>query len=141
MEGCVNRVHRIDRNERVAVGARTNDRFNRDIAGSARPVLDDELLAKPLRQPLTDQPRYNVGIPASGKANDPPYRPRWIGLRPSETRHSWQRGSAGGQMQKSTTGNFHGVLLTKRMPTVCPENSIGTPAGCVGMMLPLWDDG
>jgi hypothetical protein len=44
-------------------------------------------------------------------------------------------------MQKSTTGNFHGVLLTKRMPTVCPENSIGSPAGCVVGMIPLWDDG
>src|SRR5262249_8983218 len=35
------------------------------------------------------------------------YRPRRIGLRPRDTRHGRQRGSACGQMQKISAGKFH----------------------------------
>jgi hypothetical protein len=45
----------LDQKKRVAVRGRANDRFGADIAASARPVIDDELLTKSLRQPLTDQ--------------------------------------------------------------------------------------
>jgi hypothetical protein len=37
-----------------------NDRFGADISTSARPVVDDELLAEPLGKPVTDQARGNV---------------------------------------------------------------------------------
>jgi hypothetical protein len=40
--------------QRVSIGARPHDRLGGDIAGGARPALDDKLLAKPLGQPLTD---------------------------------------------------------------------------------------
>jgi len=39
----------------MAVGWRTHDRFCGDIGPRARPVIDDEWLAEPLRQPLTYQ--------------------------------------------------------------------------------------
>jgi hypothetical protein len=52
-----------------------HDRLGGDIAAGARPVLDDEWLAEPLRQPLTDQTREDVVRPASGKADDDAHRP------------------------------------------------------------------
>ena len=55
-----------DQEERIAVGGRAHDRLGADIAAGTRPVLDDEWLAKPLRQPLTDQAREDVGRAAGG---------------------------------------------------------------------------
>jgi hypothetical protein len=55
--------------ERIAVRGRPHDRLRADIGGRTRPVLDDELLAEPLRQPLTDQSRNNVGA-TTGRVPD-----------------------------------------------------------------------
>jgi hypothetical protein len=55
-----------------------------DIGAGTGTVLDDEWLAEPLRQPLCDQAREDVGRPASGKAIDDAHRPRRIGLRRRE---------------------------------------------------------
>ena len=108
VERRIDRVRRADQEKRVAVGRRAHDRLGGDIAAGARPVLDDELLAEPLRQPLTDQARDDVGRAAGGKADNDAHRPRRIGLRPSDARHGRQRGSARGQMQKlSSAGKFH----------------------------------
>jgi hypothetical protein len=52
-----------------------HDRLGGDIAAGAGPVLDDERLAEPLRQPLTDQARENVVRPAGGKPDDDANRP------------------------------------------------------------------
>ena len=38
--------------ERVAVRRRAHDRLGTDIGGAARPVLDDEWLAEPLRRAI-----------------------------------------------------------------------------------------
>ena len=70
VERRVDRVRSRDQEERVAVGGRTHDRLGADIAAGARPVLDDEWLAEPLRQPLTHQARDDVGRAAGGKADD-----------------------------------------------------------------------
>jgi hypothetical protein len=87
------------------------DCLGAEIGASAGPVFDDERLAEPLRQPLADQARNDVSRAARGKWHDQTHWPRRIGLRPSEARHSWQRGSACGQMQEFATGKFHGVPI------------------------------
>jgi hypothetical protein len=53
-------------------------------------------------------------VPPAGKPTtrcvaqvNPAHRPRGIGLRQSEVRNSWQRGSARSQMQKLSAGKFH----------------------------------
>ena len=57
----VDRVRPIgDQEKRIAVRGRTHDRLGADIGAAARPVLDDEWLAKPLRQPLAHQARDDV---------------------------------------------------------------------------------
>ena len=61
VERRVDRVRRSDKEERVAVRRRPHDRLGADIGAGARPVLDDEWLAEPLRQPLADQARDDVG--------------------------------------------------------------------------------
>src|SRR6185437_12820857 len=67
VERRIDRVRGTDQEERVAVRRRAHDRLSGDIAACARPVLDDEWLAKPLRQPLTDQTREDVVRAAGGK--------------------------------------------------------------------------
>src|SRR5258705_11450384 len=96
----VDSIRRGNHEERVAVRRRIHDRLGADVAAGPGPVLDDELLAKPLGKPLTDQARHDVGTPASGETNDYAHRPRWVGLRPSEARHRRQRGSARSHMQE-----------------------------------------
>src|SRR5262249_34838136 len=44
---------------------------------------------------------------------DQTHRPRWIGLRPRNARHGRERGSASGQMQKLSAGEFYNTPLEK----------------------------
>jgi hypothetical protein len=74
---------------------------------SCPPVLDDKLLAKSLREPLTDQASDDVDAAAGWNADDNAHRPRWIGLRPSKARDSRERGSGRSHMQKLPAGKFH----------------------------------
>src|SRR5215471_2427971 len=103
----VNRIRGANLQKRVAIGGCLHNRFGGDIAGSTRPVLDYELLAKSLRQPLTHEACDDVGSRASRKADDDAHRPRRIDLRRRDARHRRKRGSASGQMQKSAAGKFH----------------------------------
>src|SRR5215471_358928 len=58
----------------------------------------------------SDKACEDVGRPASGKADNDAHRPRWIGLRPRNSRDGRERGSACGQMQEFAAGKFHFVL-------------------------------
>src|SRR5262245_20614152 len=100
-----------DHEQRVAVRRRAHDRLGADIATRARPVLDHEWLAKPLRQPLTHQTGDDVGRSAWGEWGDDAHRPRRISLRPRDARQSRQRGGARGQMQEFAAGKFHNTPL------------------------------
>jgi hypothetical protein len=107
VECGVDRIRRRDKEQRIAVRGRTHDGFGGDIGGRSGPVFDEELLSEPLGQPLTDETRGDVGGAAGGKADNQAHRPRRIGLRPRETRHGRERGSARGQMEKISAGKFH----------------------------------
>jgi hypothetical protein len=102
IDGSVNRVVWTDHEECVAVGRRPDRSLGGDVAGGAGPILDDDLLAKLLRQPLTQQAADHVLRAAGGKADEQTHRPDRISLRPCNARHSRKRGSARGQMQKSS---------------------------------------
>jgi uncharacterized protein len=73
----VDRVRRSDQEERMAVRRCLHDRLSANIAGGARPVLDDELLAEPLGEPLPHQARDGVDAAPGGKAEHDAHRPRW----------------------------------------------------------------
>src|SRR5438552_8737230 len=77
---CVDRICCGDHEERVAVRRRIYDRLGAEVAASTQPVLGDELLAKPLGQPLTEQARHDVGTPASCETYDQTYWTCRIGL-------------------------------------------------------------
>ncbi len=111
VERGVDGIRRRDKEQRIAVRGRTHDGFGGDIGGCSGPIFDEELLAEPLGQPLTDETRGDVGGAAGGKADDEAHRSRRIRLRPSDARHGRERGSARGQMQKFTAGKFHRVPL------------------------------
>src|SRR5437870_2351476 len=102
----------------MAVRRCTYDCFGTDIATSARPVFDNEWLAELLRQPLSHHARERVLRAAGGEGDKKAHRPRRIGLRPCNSRHSRERGSARNQMQKLSTGKFH-RNPPKRRRAVC----------------------
>src|SRR5262249_35249455 len=93
---------------RVAIGRRFHHRLHGDIAARARPVIDDELLAEALRQPLADQPRIDVVRAARREADDDAHRAGRIGLRPHGPRPQRQRPAARGQTQELPTAKCHG---------------------------------
>jgi hypothetical protein len=78
----------------------THDGLGADIAAATRPVVDNKLLAEPLRQPLSHQAREDVGRAARRERHDDAHRPRRIGLRKSEARDGRERGGTRGQVQK-----------------------------------------
>src|SRR6516162_7017814 len=76
VESCVDRGGAADHEERLAVGRGAYDGLNTDIATASRTVLNEELLAEALRQPLTDQARSDVVRPTGSKGDDDAHRPR-----------------------------------------------------------------
>src|SRR5713226_7988814 len=106
---CVDRGSTTDNEESIAVCGCPHDRLNTDIAASARTILNEELLAEALRQQLTYQARRDVVHATGGKGDNDACRPCRKGLRPRDARDCRQRGSARGQIQKSTAGKFHGA--------------------------------
>jgi hypothetical protein len=111
IERGVDGVPTADHEQRVAVRRCAHDRLGADIAAAARSVLDNKLLAEPLRQPLTHRTRDDVGRTGRSERHDDAHRPRRIGLCRSDTRNYRQRGSACCQMQKISAGKFHSVPL------------------------------
>src|SRR5262245_51192285 len=97
---CVDCIRGIYEEECVSVRRGLHDCLSGDVGASAWPVLDDERLAEPLREPLTHQARVNVVRAAGSKSDDDAHRPRRIGLRPCDARNSRQRDSARSQMQE-----------------------------------------
>ena len=98
VERRIDDVRSNDDEERMAVRSGARDRFDRDIAAAARPVLDNERPAEPVGEPWRDQARDNVDTAAGRTGYNQPHRPRRIGLRPRDARCGRERGSAGGQM-------------------------------------------
>src|SRR6516165_6160918 len=109
VECGVNRIRGANLQKRIAIGGCLHDRFGGDIAGSARPVLDHELLAKSLRQPLTHEACDDVGSPASREADDDAHRSRRIGLRSCDPRDNRASRASCYQIHKLTPGEVHGV--------------------------------
>src|SRR5215470_13901730 len=107
VECCIDRVQTTDQEKRVAVRGRAHGGLGADIAAATRPAVDNKLLSEPLRQPLSDQARRDVGRSGGRDRHDQTHRPCRIGLRASDAGAGRQRGSACGQMQKLTAGKFH----------------------------------
>src|SRR5262249_6871805 len=107
VERGVDGIPTADHEQRVAVRRCAHDRLCADIAAATRPVVDNELLAEALRQPLTHQTRDDVSRAGRCERNNQTHRPRWIGLRPRDARDDRQRGSACGQMQKISAGKVY----------------------------------
>src|SRR6516165_2457445 len=84
IECRINRVRRNGQEKRISVRWRAHYCFGSDVAASTRSVLDNELLAESIREPLTDQAREDVDWAASGKPNHQSNRPDRINLRPRE---------------------------------------------------------
>src|SRR5215475_8917066 len=106
VERSIDGVYRSDEEERVAIGGRTHDRLGGDITTATRPVLDNEWLAEPVREPLSNQTRDDVDPTAGSKTNDDAHRLDRIGLRPGDTRYRRQCGGRRGQMQKLSAWKF-----------------------------------
>lgn len=52
MERCIDRVRKCRQQERMSVSDSFDDSLGRDVAARPRPVLHDEWLAEPTRQPF-----------------------------------------------------------------------------------------
>src|SRR6266404_7845790 len=89
-----------------------NCRLGADIIARARLVLDDELLAQPLRKPLRDDARRDVGAAAGGVGNDPAHRPgRIVERRGAADPAQRERGEADGEKTDKIDAGPHGASL------------------------------
>lgn len=101
IERGVDRIRYGRKQQRVAVGGRIDHGLGADIAAGAGTVLGDEGLAKPVREPLPDQPRRDVDAAARGKARDDAHRPRRIVERERGVRQGRQSGTKARQLQEA----------------------------------------
>src|SRR5262245_28032641 len=91
----------------ITVGCGPRRLAHANIAAGPSDVLDIELLPERFAEFLSGNPREDIGASAGREWHNHAHRPRRIALRPSKVRHSRQRGSARGQMQKLSAGKFH----------------------------------
>src|SRR5271163_2886915 len=84
VERCVNRVRYSGQKQRITVCWCTHRCLCGDIAAGTRPIVYNEWLAEPLRQPLSYEACREVSSAARGVADDDPDRPRRIALRPGD---------------------------------------------------------
>ena len=120
IERGVDRAAERDHRERIAVRRRLHDLLHRDVAARARPIVDDELLAEALRQPLADEARIDVVRAAGGKTDHDAHGPRRITLRARHVRRGRERRGAGDERQKSATGEFHAALPDQPFKLILP---------------------
>jgi hypothetical protein len=83
---CIYGVGSSNQKQRVTIRSSARDRFSGEIAARAGPVLNDELLSKTFRQPLTENTCNDVRCTACRKPDDDTHRPRRIGLCPCDAR-------------------------------------------------------
>src|SRR5260370_1892351 len=103
VECSVTRVRKTSQQKRIAIRGRMHDGLGGDISAGTRPVLDNELLAEPLREPLPYQACHDVGATSGGKSDNDAHRPRRRGLRPPKPRDGREPGRARCHTQKSST--------------------------------------
>ena len=82
--------------KRVPISGRAYDTLGRNAGISSWPIFNNELLADPLGQPLSNEAGNDVCCASWGKPNHNADRPRRIRLRPCYARHRRQSGSAYG---------------------------------------------
>ena len=82
-------------------------RLGADIVARSRLVLDDELLAEPLRQPLPHDARRDVGGAAGGIGDDPAHRPGRI-IERGGVADAGEREA--GQAHRENTSKIHAWL-------------------------------
>src|SRR5260370_23681003 len=75
IERRIDRVHRRNHEQRVAIRGSLRDRFRGDIGAGPRTILDDELLTEALGGPRPNEAREDVGRAPRCKAHHEPYRP------------------------------------------------------------------
>src|SRR5262249_60009214 len=105
-ERCIDRRRHVDHEQRVAVGGRAYNGLAADVTGTARTVLDDELLAEMLRQPLPYQSGDDVGRASRPEWHDHAHRSRRISFRRRDARDRRQRGSACWATQKLSAASL-----------------------------------
>ena len=131
VERRVDRRRRADEEKRVTVGGRMGDRIGADVGAGARPVLDNELLAEALRQPLADQTRDDVEGAAGRNADDDPYRPCRPGCARAMREIAGERRSTRHHMHKSAARKFHGFPpVTMKLRHASHRGEGGTKADC-----------
>ena len=107
IERGVDGVGKADQKQRVAVGGSVQYGLGGDIAARARPVLDDELLAEPLRQPLRHKTGGDVGRAAGGETDDNAHGARRVALRVCHSRDGRTADRDGCEMQELAASKFH----------------------------------
>ena len=107
----IDAVRRHAEQQRVTVRRRAHDRFGCDVSARARPVVDHDRLADPVRQPLADHAGDDVRRAAGADLHDEAHRLCRIGLRECRTRQSGKRRSARHELQDLPARNCHPAAL------------------------------
>src|SRR5262249_4284087 len=115
VERRVDGVGRVYQKDRVAIGRRLGDRFGREIVAGSWAVLDNELLAETLAEPIAEQPRADVGR-ATGRIADNDMRLpcRIIGSIGIASRHKPDAGRRESEPRNDHQNPLHVCILPGR---------------------------
>jgi hypothetical protein len=87
VEGCIPGVAAGGMQKGISVRCGSHDGLGRQIAGGAGSIINDELLSKPVGQPLGHQPGVNIVVTAGWITDEDAYRPIRVDLRRDQGRN------------------------------------------------------
>jgi hypothetical protein len=114
-EGCTTSERRFrGREERVAVGRRLGYRLGADLGVGTALILDDDLLAPHLGEPLAHRAGDHVGRAAGGQRHDDPDGLGRIALRPRLRRHRCRARQQENERERAQHACCHAVVHRER---------------------------
>ncbi len=122
IERGVDGAGRTGKQQRVTVGRGVCHRRGADVGARPSPVLDDDLLAEPLRQRRRNQPGDDVERAGWRDRNDQMDRTRRPGIRACEARQHRIGSGGGGKNEQLSAVKFHAHAFRSRHFVVALAN-------------------
>jgi hypothetical protein len=118
VERHIDCVSGTNQEKRVAIRRHACDRLGGDIGGGARSVLDDEWVPDPLREPLPDEARDDVGTATGGvDCRRKPFAPRLSADRACAIRRQFLSIAPADDSAGMTDGGSGHAVASDQCPT------------------------
>jgi hypothetical protein len=129
VQSHVHRMRHGDEQQSVTICWCTRYGLQGQVPTGARVIVDNDRLAKPLRERLAYEACCHVGATASRHPHDQAHWPGRIGFCPPISRYDRQRGRTCNHVQNASATKFHWRALPERLAKLHQIGVLPSPLG------------